>query len=180
MIQKILYNCEADCTVLIRKPHVISGEGARHLRPPRRSAPGYHHLTNVTNLYLLAATETKRCYVTIKHLNLNFPQQCNLKVYSRWLWIFLSLKSPEEWEITKQACRDESVFSFLLPIYIYIYIYTRFQKGFHMERYIDRYIFLFCCTCALAHFSLLIVQLVKKLGSTINSLFVRLFVPICQ
>ena len=30
--------------------------------------------------YLLAATETKRCYVTIKHLNLNFPQQCNLKV----------------------------------------------------------------------------------------------------
>ena len=23
-------------------------------------------------------------------------------------------------------------------IYIYIYIYTRFQKGFHIERYIDR------------------------------------------
>ena len=23
-------------------------------------------------------------------------------------------------------------------IYIYIYIYTRFQKGFHVERYIDR------------------------------------------
>ena len=87
----------------------------------------YHHLTNVTNLCLLAATETKRCYVTIKHLNLNFPQQCNLKVYSRWLWIFLSLKSPEEWAITKQACRDESVVFFLLPIYniyIYIYIYT--------------------------------------------------------
>ena len=75
-------------------------------------------LTNVTNLYLLAVTETKRCYVTIKHLNLNFPQQCNLKVYSRWLWIFLSLKSPEEWEITKQACRDESVVFFLLPIFI--------------------------------------------------------------
>ena len=69
-------------------------------------------------MYLLAATETKRCYVTIKHLNLNFPQQCNLKVYSRWLWIFLSLKSPEEWEITKQACRDESVVFFLLPIFI--------------------------------------------------------------
>ena len=43
MIQQILYNCEADCTVLIRKPHVISGEGARHLRPPRRSAPGYNN-----------------------------------------------------------------------------------------------------------------------------------------
>ena len=78
----------------------------------------YHHLTNVTNLYLLAATETKHCYVTIKHLNLNFPQQCNLKVYSRWLWIFLSLKSPEEWEITKQACRDESVvFSYFQYLY---------------------------------------------------------------
>ena len=84
----------------------------------------YHHLTNVTNLCLLAATETKRCYVTIKHWNLNFLQRCNLKVYSRCLWIFLSLKSPEEWAITKQACRDESVVFFLLPIYnIYIYIY---------------------------------------------------------
>ena len=124
MIEQILYNCDADCTVLIRNPHVISGEGARHLRPPSISAPGYHHLTNVTNLYLLAATETKRCYVTIKHLNLNFPQQCNLKVYSRWLWIFLSLKSPEEWEITKQACRDESVF-FSYFQYIYIYIYQQ-------------------------------------------------------
>ena len=69
-------------------------------------------------MYLLAATETKRCYVTIKHFNLNFPEQCNLKVYSRWLWIFLSSKSPEEWENTKQACRDESVVFFLLPIFI--------------------------------------------------------------
>ena len=47
--------------------------------------PIYHHLTNVTNWYLLATTETKRCYVTTKHVNLNFSQQCNLKVYSRWL-----------------------------------------------------------------------------------------------
>ena len=30
-----------------------------------------------------------------------------------------------------------------LSLYIYIYIYTRFQKGFHIERYIDRYIFCF-------------------------------------
>ena len=28
---------------------------------------------------------------------------------------------------------------------VYVYIYTRFQKGFHMERYIDRYILLFSC-----------------------------------
>ena len=68
----------------------------------------------------------------------------------------------------------------IIYIYIYIYIYTRFQKGFHRERYIDRYILLFSCTCARAHFSLLIVQLVKKLASTINSLLVRFFVPICQ
>ena len=32
--------------------------------------PTFHHLTNVTNLYLLAATETKRCYATTKHLNI--------------------------------------------------------------------------------------------------------------
>ena len=57
-------------------------------------------------------------------------------------------------------------------LYIYRYIYTRFQKVFHIERYIDRYIALFSCTFARAHFSLLIVQLVKKLDSTINSLFV--------
>ena len=40
MIQQILYNCEEDRTVLIRKPQVISGEGVRLLHPPPRSAPG--------------------------------------------------------------------------------------------------------------------------------------------
>ena len=65
-------------------------------------------------------------------------------------------------------------------IYIYIYTHSRFQKALHIERYIDRYIVLFCCTCARAHFSLLIVQLVKKLGSTINSLFFSFFVPVSQ
>ena len=62
---------------------------------------------------------------------------------------------------------------------IYIYnIYTRFQKGFHIERYIDKYILLFSCTCARVHFSFAIVQLVKNLGSTINFFFVGFFVPI--
>ena len=32
----------------------------------------------------------------------------------------------------------------------------------HIERYIDRYILLFSCTCARVHFSLVIVQLVKN------------------
>ena len=59
-----------------------------------------------------------------------------------------------------------------------IYIYTRFQKGFHIERYLDRYILLFACTCARVQFSFAIVQLVKKLGSTINFFFVGFFVPI--
>ena len=63
---------------------------------------------------------------------------------------------------------------------LYIYIYTPVFKKVFIERDIDRYIVLFCCTCARAHFSLRIVQLVKKLASTINSLFVRFFVPICQ
>ena len=51
---------------------------------------------------------------------------------------------------------------------------TRFQKGFHIERYI----LLFSCTCARVHFSFAIVQLVKNLGSTINFFFVGFFVPI--
>ena len=63
-------------------------------------------------------------------------------------------------------------------IYLSIYLYTRFQKGFHMEKYIDRYILLFSCTCARVHFSFAIVQLVKNLGSTINFFFVGFFVPI--
>ena len=62
--------------------------------------------------------------------------------------------------------------------YIYIYIQP-FSKTFsygEIYRYI--YILLFSCTCARVHFSLVIVQLVKKLGSTINFVFVGFFVPI--
>ena len=40
--------------------------------------------------------------------------------------------------------------------HIYVYIYTRFQKGFHTETYIDRYILLFSCTCARVHLHLLL------------------------
>ena len=46
-----------------------------------------------------------------------------------------------------------------ISIYQYIYIYTRFQKGFHIERYIDRYILLFSCTCARVHLHLLLSNL---------------------
>ena len=74
--------------------------------------------------------ETKRCYVTIKHLY--FPQQCNLKVYSRWLWIFLSLKSPEEWAITKQACP----FSYFQ--YLYMIVYYSTIMSFYLIRLRER------------------------------------------
>ena len=74
--------------------------------------------------------------------------------------------------------REKCLGQLYIYIYIYIYIYTRFQKGFHIERYIDRYILLFSCTCARVHFSFVIVQLVKNLGSTINFFFVWFFVPI--
>ena len=46
MIKQILFNCEADWTVLIRKLQFISGGGgggappAHPLHPPPRSAPG--------------------------------------------------------------------------------------------------------------------------------------------
>ena len=43
-------------------------------------------------------------------------------LYKRWLGIFLSLKSPDEWAITKQARRDKSVFFFLFSICIHKYI----------------------------------------------------------
>ena len=45
------------------------------------------------------------------------------KVYKRWLRIFLTIKSPDEWVITKQACRDESIVSFFFLFSIYVYIY---------------------------------------------------------
>ena len=43
-----------------------------------------------------------------------FMQVC--KLYKWWLWIFFTIKSPDEWVITKQACRDESIVSVFSPI----------------------------------------------------------------
>ena len=80
--------------------------------------------TNVMNLYLLAATGRKRCDVTTKH-SIIWINCCHwlCKSYckKRWLWIFLSLKSPEEWAITKQVSRDKSVVFFFLFFNIYIF-----------------------------------------------------------
>ena len=98
------------------------------------------------------------------------------------------------WTMTSEKCTRAHVQenkSIYLSIYlsyenlfengcIYIYIYTRFQKGFHMERYIDRYILLFCCTCARVHFSLVIVRHVKNLVLMRNFLSAGFFVWICE
>ena len=46
------------------------------------------------------------------------------KVYKRWLRIFLTIKSPDEWVITKQACRDESIVSFFPFLNICVYIFV--------------------------------------------------------
>ena len=50
-----------------------------------------------------------------------FMQVC--KLYKWWLWIFFTIKSPDEWVITKQACRDESIVSLFFPLSQCIYIY---------------------------------------------------------
>ena len=59
--------------------------------------------------------------------------------------------------------------------YIYIYIYTFVFKKVFIQRYIYSFVFLHV-SCV--HFSLVIVQHVKSLGSRINLLFVSFFVPI--
>ena len=66
-------------------------------------------------------------------------------------------------------------------IYIYIYIYTRFQKGFHMERYIDRYIYI--CSFVFLHvrscaFFTCHCQHVKNLVFMRNFLSVGFFVSL--
>ena len=59
--------------------------------------------------------------------------------------------------------------------YIYIYIYTSVFKKVFIQRQIYTFVFLHV-SCV--HFPLVIVQHVKNLGSRINLLFVRFFVPI--
>ena len=52
-----------------------------------------------------------------------------------------------------RTCKKTKVYIYLyISPYenVCIYIYSRFQKRFHMERYIDIYILLLSCTCARA------------------------------
>ena len=64
--------------------------------------------------------------------------------------------------ISYWICKNMAIEISLIYLLYILYIYRPFQKGFHIERYIDRYILLFSCTCARVYFLLAIVQLVKE------------------
>ena len=84
----------------------------------------YHHSINVMNTCPHATTETNNhCVIIGQSIEISchaFMQVC--KLYKWWLWIFFTIKSPDEWVITKQACRDESIVSLFFPLSLYIYI----------------------------------------------------------
>ena len=104
------------------------------------------------------------------------PLSCNDNNYMTYNWLNSSFFNFQE-NANQENCRQYSSIIFIY-IYIYIYIHTRFQKGFHRERYMDRYIYtsvplhvrpcaFFTCYCPTC----------EKLGSTINFFVVGFFVP---
>ena len=48
-----------------------------------------------------------------------------VEVERDYIWIFLTVKSPNEWVIMKQACRDESIASLFFYLSQYIYYWDR-------------------------------------------------------
>ena len=65
------------------------------------------------------------------------PLSCNDNNYMTYNWLNSSFFNFQE-NVNQENCRQYSSI-----IFLYIYIHTRFQKGFHRERYMDRYIY-FC------------------------------------
>ena len=63
----------------------------------------YHHSINIINMCPHATTETKNYWVAIEQnieiSHHTFMQVC--KLYKWWLWIFSTIKSPDEWVIMK-------------------------------------------------------------------------------
>ena len=80
-----------------------------------------------------------------------------------WCWQKHQVKEVRKWRILRALVSNYQESDQKDRMYIH-----PFSKRFSLERYIDRYILLFTCTCARVHFSFAIVQLVKKLGSTIT------------
>ena len=110
MIQQMLYNCEEDRTVLIRKPQVFSGEGVHLLHPLPRSAPGsgckkYLEIKGTRNYYFKTLGY---CSITKVNSSLIFR-----RFYATWPRI---LKKKLSWHTAK------IVDGYNLYIYIYIYI----------------------------------------------------------
>ena len=79
----------------------------------------------------------KRCYV-IAEQNIwiySHASYANFTVYQRWLRIFLSLKSPEEW------VNYETGFSGWKSTYIHTYIHTYIYIYIHTHTHITLFIF---------------------------------------
>ena len=93
---------------------------------------------------------------------------CKSRWNNAWNLAFPVLISPLVWNMCENLYYESVYFKELHNQQEY-YWRTIYKTGAavvstitsHIERYIDRYILLFSCTCARVHFSLVIVQLVK-------------------
>ena len=67
-----------------------------------------------------------------------------LSAIALFIYIYVNRKSPDERVITKQACKNESIFSlffsYLKNIYIHIYIYTYIYIYIYIYIYTNIYI----------------------------------------
>ena len=118
---------------------------------------------------MIIANSALRASLAIYHLISNAPSWNNCEIYTRFQkgWHFKSIYVFCFFGRNKRKNKRYIYLYIFLKCQpfckrVYIYIYTRFQKVFHTERYIDKYILLFSCTCAWVHFSLVIVQLVEN------------------
>ena len=117
----------------------------------RKKKLHFHPYFPISHIYISRSTLTYRALYYEKIVT----QASYIYIYIR------GFKSRSRQFLEFYLCSFISFFLSLVSVhlcyvYIYIYIYTRFQKGFHIEIYIDRYIHLFSCTCARVHFSLVI------------------------
>ena len=60
-----------------------------------------------------------------------------------YIYIYVNIKSPDERVITKQACKNESIFSLFFPSKIYIYIYIYMYIYIYVYIYICIYIYIY-------------------------------------
>ena len=107
----------------------------------------YHHSINVMNTCPHATTETNNYCLTIEQ-SIEISRHALMQVcrlYKWWLWIFFTIKSPDEWVITKQACRDESIVSFF-PYLIHIALYFYVSSTVQQKNQIPDFLYVYLCT----------------------------------